>query len=282
MRTVLQFTDCSTVPPGGWDSLSESELQYFQAMGPLEYAARLGGVPKTPAWRVRLRLYPHNTGEPDDLTYKVKLDHYNLSPALYQEVASSYGAENTDPSLENRADHQHLDLTFMPIMGVSAHLLPESVQLTQSAVENNPTCGLQLECAALRYEDDAEWAIESIIQLETAPWETEIEPVYAMIRALAQQAGWLQENGIGKQWNPGEIPEGISEERPWVEILVENYIGNGGVYFAEWIERVADDSVSGIVHRLYYSPAAGVEASAKQSFICARGDDAGKLRSLCP
>ncbi|MEM9006394.1 MAG: hypothetical protein AAGE59_23065 [Cyanobacteria bacterium P01_F01_bin.86] len=277
-----EVSELQMVPPDGLDSLNPNELQYFQDMGPLEYATRLSGVPATPAWRIRLRLYPQDTGAPDGLTYAVKVDHYNLSPALYQEVAHSYGVENTDPSLDNRADHQHLAMIFMPIMGVSAHLLPESVQLTQSAVESNPACGPELGCAVLRYDDDGEWEAERFIQLEAAPWETAMEPAYAMVRALAQQSGWLQVNGIREQWSPPEVPEGIREEHPWVEILIENYIGNGGVYLAEWTERVADDSVSSVVHRVYYHSGAGAEAWATQSSICARGEDAGKIRSLCP
>ncbi len=275
--------ELQAVPPGEWENLDESEFQYFQTMGPLEYAARLGGLPATSAWRVRLRLYPQDTGEPDGFTYQVKLDHYNLSPALYQEVVNSYGVENTDPSLNDQTAHQHVDLTFIPIMGLSADLLTEATQISQSPVEQNLICGDGLGCATLRYDDgNAEWATESIIQLEAAPWETQIEPVSAMTRALAKQAGWLQANGADTEWNHGEIPEGISAERPWIEIFVENYIGNGGLYFAEWTERVADDSVSAIVHRVYYNPGAGTEAYAFTGYMCARGEDAGQIRSLCP
>lgn len=280
---AIALTELQDVPPGGWESLTESGFEYFQAMGPLEHAARLGGTPTTPAWRVRLQLFPQDTGEPDGFTYQVKLDHYNLSPALYQEVANSYGVENTDPSLDNRTDHQHLDLTFIPIMGLAADLLTESTQSSQSPVEQNPICGNGFGCAALRYDDDkAEWATENIIQLETAPWETQIEPVSAMTRALAKQAGWLQENGTYTQWNHGEIPEGISAESPWVEIFVENYVGNGGLYLAEWTEGVADDSIRAIVHRVYHNPGAGTEAYAFTGYVCARGEDAGQIRSLCP
>lgn len=271
------------VPPDGLNSLSEPGLRYFQAMGPLEYAARLSGVPATPAWRVRLRLYPQDTGEPDGFTYVVKVDHYNLSRALYEEVVSSYGVANTDPSLNDQTAHQHLELAFIPIMNVAAEFLPESTQVTQSAVETNPQdCGIGIPCAALRNENNAEWTTENTIQLDAAPWETEIEPLYALTRALAQQAGWLQTDAISGQWVPGEIPEGVSQERPWVEVLVENYAGNGGGYMAEWVEPIADDSVSRIVHRINYFPEMHTEAFATQGFICARGEAAGQIRSLCP
>ncbi|MEM6599678.1 MAG: hypothetical protein AAF635_16190, partial [Cyanobacteria bacterium P01_C01_bin.69] len=43
-------TSLNSVPPNGLDSLSEPDWRYFQSMGPLEYAARLGGVPNVPTW----------------------------------------------------------------------------------------------------------------------------------------------------------------------------------------------------------------------------------------
>ena len=275
--------ELQTVPPDGFNRLSEPGLQYFQAMGPLEYATRLSGVPETPVWRVRLRLYPQNTGEPDGFTYDVKVDHYNLSPALYQEVANSYGVENTDPSLNNQTPHQHLELAFMPIMNVTAEFLSEATQATQSAVATNAQiCGLGIACAALRGEENAEWATETTIPLEAAPWDAHVEPLYALTRALAQQAGWLQTNGMREQWTSQMPPEGVSEERPWVEVLVENYAGNGGGYLAEWVERVADDSVSANIHRIYYFPEMRTEAFAQKASVCARGEAEGQIRSLCP
>lgn len=272
--------EVQAVPPNGWDNFNETEFRYFQTMGPLEYATRLSGIPTTPAWRIRLQLYPLYIQS--DFAYGVRVDHFNLSPALYQEVSSNYGVVNTDPSLNDQTTHQHIEMTFVPIMGIAAELIPEFTLFSHSSVASNPLCAEGLGCASLRYGDAAEWASDSTIQLEAAPWETEIEPVFAMTRTLAKQAGWLQTNNGYDQWNHGEIPEGSSAERPWVEVFVENYIGNGGVYFAEWTERVADDSVSAIVHRVYYFPNAEGEAQAYTGYICARGEDAGKIRSICP
>lgn len=276
--------DLRLIPPDGFDSLSEDGFQYFQTMGPLEYAARLGGVPDHPVWQARLSLHPQDTGEPDGFTYRVKLDHYNFSSLVYQELVNSYGAENVDPTLNNQAAHQHFELTFIPVMGIAADWLPESTQLTQSSLTRDlPGCVAQDVCADAMPDEDAEWAVESTIQLAKAPWETEVEPLYAMVRALANQAGWLQVNGSSEQWQPGEIPEGTTNrDRPWVAIQVSNYAGNGGFYVAEWIERVADDSIASIIHRVYYNPNMGTEAFAVQSVICARGVDTGKIRAVCP
>ncbi|NEQ55584.1 MAG: hypothetical protein F6K11_36645 [Leptolyngbya sp. SIO3F4] len=227
------------VPPGGLDALDDSAFRYFQSMGPLEYATRLGGLPDVPTWRVRLRFLP--VQQDTDLLYQVMVDHFNLSPVLYDSLVSGYGEENVDPSLANRTPHQHISLEFLPVMNVAADWLSESTQITESDVSMNPICGLGTGCAELDNLFDSEWSDGSTVALATAPWESDSEPLPMLMRAVAAQAGWLQDG----QWTmPNEIPEGISDERPWVEVLVTNYAGNGGGYTAHWIERVADDSVS--------------------------------------
>ncbi|MEM7797450.1 MAG: hypothetical protein AAF579_23710, partial [Cyanobacteria bacterium P01_C01_bin.118] len=135
------------VPPNGIDTLDEDAFRYFQAMGPLEYAARLGGMPDVPTWRVRLQLYPVWQGA--DMLYQVKVDHFNMSPALYDSLVSSYGEENVDPSLANNEPHQHISLEFLPVMNVAADWLSDSTQVAESDVIVNPTCGLGTGCAEL-------------------------------------------------------------------------------------------------------------------------------------
>ena len=111
----------SQVPPSGLETLDESAFRYFQAMGPLEYAARLGGIPDMPVWRVRLSFLPVQQGT--DLLYQVKVDHFNMSPALYDSLVSSYGEENVEPGLANDVPHHHIDLEFVPVMNVAADWL---------------------------------------------------------------------------------------------------------------------------------------------------------------
>ena len=264
----------SQVPPNGIESLDESDFRYFQKMGPLEHAVRLGGTPDVPVWRVRLRLYP--VWQDSGLSYQVKADHYNLSPVLYDSLVSSYGEENVDPSLDNVTPHQHIELEFLPIMNVTADWLSESTQMSQSPVTSNPTCGLGLGCAELAAADIGDWGQEHMVAIAATPWKSSSDPLPGMVRTLAQQAGWLQES-----WTmPAEVPEGISDERPWVEVLITNYPGNGGGYLAQWIERVADDSVRSTVHQLYLDPMDNGIVS--QGYVCARGADAGQLKAICP
>ncbi|MEO0867262.1 MAG: hypothetical protein AAFY17_02215 [Cyanobacteria bacterium J06642_11] len=273
-ETVISL---NPVPPNGFEALDESALRYFQSMGPLEYAARLGGNPDVPIWRVRLRFVP--VRQDADLLYQVQVDHYNLSPTLYADLVNSYGAENADPSLDNNASHQHLDLEFFPVMNVAADWLSDATQSSSSDVTANPSCGLGDGCAELDDPFDREWADIPAPVFETAPWDSDSDPLPTLVRALAHQAGWMQD---GWWTMPNEIPEGISNERPWVEILVTNYAGNGGGYTAQWIERAADDSVRAVVHQLYYTPERVTDTIASQGYICARGTDAGKVRTLCP
>ena len=265
------------VPPNGIDTLNQSDFGYFQTMGPLEYAARLGGVPDVPVWRVRLRFYP--TWQNSELVYQVQVDHYNLSSTLYNSLISSYGVDNVDPSLDNTTPHQHLSLEFLPVMNVAADWLPDSTQTHQSDVTTNPICGLGLGCTALEEPDESAWTNETTLSLETAPWDQDNEPLYMMVRALAKKAGWLPNGWV----LPNEIPEGINTERPWVEVLITNYAGNGGGYMAQWIEHMADDSVRATVHQLYYDSAwMEMEGSASTGYICGRQTSTEEIRALCP
>lgn len=273
-----------SVPPEGIDSLSESELSYFQQMGPLEYAARLGGVPDQEAWRVRLRLYPQDIGEPDGFTYQVKMEHFNLSPTLYDELVSSYGAENVEPSLNNSDPHETFQLTFFPIMGIAADFLAEETQLGQLPVDSPaPICAFGTSCSALYVPSEFGQSANSLgITLESAPWASngaDSEVLHDLVRSLAKQAGWLEGDGAQSQWRQPEMPEGISDERPWVEVQVDNYIGNGDGYSAQWIERVSDDSIRAVVHQV--TTVRG-SAMASEGVICNRGEGAGELREICP
>ena len=271
------LAELQQVPPNGLESLDEKGFRYFQTMGPLEHATRLGGIPDTPTWRVRVRLYP--VWQTSEFLYHVKLDHYNLSPALYQALVDSHGAENVDPSLNSTTPHLNIGLEFLPVMNMAADWLPASTQIEQSVFDTATTCGLGLDCTAIEEPNNSTWATETTIDMDVAPWDSDNEPLYMLVRALAKQAGWLQEDWI----LPNEIPEGISAERPWVEVLVTNYAGNGGGYLATWIEHTADDSIRSIVHQIYYEATwMDMSGSASTGYVCSRGRGAGEIRPVCP
>jgi hypothetical protein len=262
---------------------NQLDLAYFQGMGPLEHAVRLTGIPTTPAWRIRLRLYPENTGRRDGFSYRVKVDHYNLSPALYRDVVSAYGKENADPSLNNTTPHQHIQMIFRPVMNVVADFDPTSLKRSQSNATQNPRdCRLVSGCADL-FTDlaDSQWGSEQERNLVRAPWEQKPNSVYAMVRGLSVQAGKLKLNGNEMVWRDGEIPEGVSQDRPWIEVLIDNYSGNAGGYQAYFVIRAADDSIMASVFRMYTDGGMVGNAIASRAYICARGNEAGKLRAIC-
>ena len=269
------------------DSPTPEELSYFQGMGPLEYAARLAGEPNFPAWRIRLRLIPQDTGEPDGFSYLVKADHYNLSPALYDSLVLSYG-DNADPSLNDSSDHQSFQFTFTPVMSIAADWQDSLTQVSQLPVADSPPCAtsaqLQLGCAELLGRQlDGEWVEGDRRSLEPALWESEANPIYSIVRALAQQAGKLEGSNASAFWTDGEIPEGSSEERPWIEVLIDNYAGNGGGYQGLWIERAADDSIRSVMHRIYYDGVgSSQEALTDSAVVCNRGEAAGSILAVCP
>ncbi|MEM9217358.1 MAG: hypothetical protein AAGD25_23850 [Cyanobacteria bacterium P01_F01_bin.150] len=274
VETSPLLTSLRTLPPAGLDSLDESDFRYFRNMGPLEYAVRLGGTPAPKAWNVRLRLYP--AWQDSDLLYQVKVDHYNLSPVIYAETVSIYG--DADPILDDSSPHQHMYLEFLPVMNTAASWLSGSTQISESDVATNPICGLGVDCTDPDIPVDSEWTDSQTVTIAPVPWASDSDPLPTMVRSLAQQAGWLQDG----QWiTPREIPPGTSEERPWIEVLVTNYAGNGGGYVAHWIERAADDSVRATVHQLYYD---GREPSGyvSRGYVCGRGDESGQIRAICP
>jgi hypothetical protein len=281
----LKIFELQPVLPNGFSQLNQVNLEYFEGMGPLEHAVRLTGIPRTPTWRIRLRLYPNNAEEHIGFSYRVKVDHYNLSPALYHDVVRDYGRENADPSLNNTTPHQHIQMVFVrPVMNMVTYFEESSLQQSQSSVAENPRdCGLGFGCADLFNEaDDSQWSNEQEINLVRAPWEQKPNAVYAMVRGLAEQAGNLELNGNEMVWIDGEIPEGIDQNRPWIEVLIDNYPGNAGGYQAYFIRRAADDSIRASVFRMYTDEMMSENAITSRSYVCSRGNVAGKLRSICP
>ncbi|ACA99293.1 hypothetical protein SYNPCC7002_A1296 [Picosynechococcus sp. PCC 7002] len=265
-------------------SLSPEGLRYFQNMGPLEYAARLSGVPDLPAWRVRLRLSPPTLiDNAREQLNTVTVDHYNLSPSLYQDLAESYGVENADPSFNDRSPHQAWSFTFMPIMGIAAELRPEYTESQTFPFESKTkeSCDFVGNCTDLTFLDFGgdEWRAAPTLAPEQAPWESESQSIYVLVRALAQQAGWY--DPVLGWLPPTEVPEGTSDARPWVEILIDNYPGNGGGYQGVWLERVADDSVQQIVHGVFYEPT-NPQIFTFESYRCRRTSPPGSLSLLCP
>ncbi|TXH70242.1 MAG: hypothetical protein E6Q83_06860 [Thiothrix sp.] len=267
------------VPPQGLTSLDAKGLTYYQELGPLQLAAYQLPLPKYPTWRLYFALYPSLDKDGVLSGYEVKAQRINLSPLLYQSLVEEYGKENADAALNNKTPSDQFTLPYAIVQQVTADPIEEAVKYTANPMLKQ-ACGLQLRCDQMWDDTPAQWSKPQAIKLERAPWDKSTHLPAALIRALAQQTNWLQKQGHVWQWVTPELPEGINAKRPWVEVVIDNYTGNGGMIAADWIERVADDSVAQTVTRIMIGEGE-VNGSAYRSNRCARGNTK-KLLTKCP
>lgn len=267
------------VPPQGLNSLSEQDLTYYKELGPLQLAAHQVPLPKYPTWRLYFALYPSLDAEGILSGYQVKAQRINLSPLLYQSVVEEYGKENADPKLNNKTPSDQFTLPYLIVQTITADPLEDEIKYSPNLI-NQQACGLQLHCNEMWDDTPAKWSKEKPIKLERAPWDKNLNLPAALIRALAQQTNWLQKQGKVWQWVTPELPEGINAKRPWVEVVIDSYTGNGGMVAADWIERVADDSVAQKVTRIMLGDDE-VEGLVYRANRCARGNTKTLLQ-VCP
>ena len=267
------------VPPKGRESLSETELTYYKELGPLQLAAHQLPLPQYPTWRLYFALYPRLDAEGILSGYQVKAHRINLSPLLYYSLVEEYGKENADPKLNNKTLSDQFTMPYQIVQTITADPLEKAIKHVPNTLTKQ-ACGLQLHCDQLWNDTPAKWSKAKPIQLERAPWDKQLNLPAALIRALAQQTNWLQKQGNIWQWVTPELPEGIDAKHPWVEVVIDNYTGNGGMMAADWIERVADDSVAQKVTRIMLGDDE-VNGLAYQANRCARGNNK-TLLAICP
>lgn len=271
----------SPVPPDGLQTLDEPAVLYYQQMGPLEYATHALPPPTYPAWRIHYTLHP-TMDEKDNTVlsgYQVNADRINLSQLVYQEIVSAYGKDAADPALNNKTPHDSHLLPFIVVQNTAADLLAEDVSNTPLSAPDKP-CGLQPDCGQTWRDSEGDWGSPDTIKLEPSPWKTQSQ-LPQLLRAMAKQAGWLQKNGPSYQWVTPEQPEGRNDKKTWVEITVDNYPGNGGMFLADWVESVMDDSISAKVIRIIQDPTTPTQAMVYSAYICGRGNNTNKIAQQC-
>ena len=259
---------------------AQKQFIYLRDMGPLEHALRILKEPRFPVWRVRMRLYPlmsekfsgHIGG------YRVVVDRINLSYILHDSLIEQYGIKNVDPTLKNTEPSESYTLEYM-IMRTPAALMEESLDLSYDVYLEDEECGLQKSCTKLQEDVGGDWGMASGTTLSKAPWESTINTLPAMLRALEVKAGWLKNN----MWIPQEIPEGMNETTPWVEVVIENHVGNGGGYSMLWQDLVSDDSIAKTLNNIYYDEATqNAQADIFSAVLCGRGENTSKPTQMCP
>lgn len=236
------------VPPKGVASLDAKGLSYYKELGPLQFAARQLPLPSYPTWRLNFAM---QAVLKDQVLsgYTVEAERVNLSPLLYQSVVEEYGKENAEPTLNNKSPSDHYTLPYAIVKSTTAEPVVKGIKVGKSQAKGK-ACGLQKDCTAMWVDDEGAWTEVKTVTLEKAPWDKNIHYPAAMIRALAQNTNWLQLHNKEWQWVTPELPEGLSAKRPWVEVTIDNYTGNGGMWAADWAERVLDDSVDRKLTRL--------------------------------
>jgi len=258
---------------------SQEAFRYVRDMGPLELALCTLKKPTFPIWRMRLRLYPLLSKKfPSQVDgYHVVADQINLSYALHDTLIKEYGAKNVDPKLKNNDPSKTYTLEYI-VMRTPASFVNEATDLTYRNYLEDDACGLQHSCTQLWEDDKGNWSREETTSLSASPWESQVNTLPSMLRTLEKKAGWLQQNG----WSTPEIPEEISQKRPWVELIIENHAGNGGGYLMEWYELVADDSIVKTLYRIYYDEASqNSKAIVQSAILCGRGGNTTKPTQIC-
>ena len=263
---------------------SEKAFTYMRDMGPLEHTLHVLKTPSFPVWRMRLRLYPLFSHKfPSQLGgYKVVTDMINLSYALHDMLIEQYGVKNVDPALKNSDPSKTYSLEYM-IMRTPATFLEESVDLHYNVYLEEDTCGLQTSCIQLYEDVKGDWGNETPVTLTKAPWEQKITPLPSMLRVLAKKAGWVKKNGsLIEEWQAMEIPEGMRNTTPWLEVIIENHAGNGGGYLMTWSDLVSDDSIARTLYQITYDKATQIpQAFIQSAVICARGNNTNKPTQMC-
>lgn len=257
----------------------QKQFNYLRDMGPLEHTLRLLKEPGFPIWRVRMRLYPLMSEKFSAQLggYRVVVDRINLSYALYDSLIEQYGIKNVDPALKNTEPSESYTLEYM-ILRRPALLVEESLDLSYDVYLENEACGLQKSCTQLQENVGGNWGKASSATLSKAPWDSKVDTFPAMLRALEMKADWL-ENDV---WTPQEMPEGMNETTPWVEVVIENHAGNGGGYSILWQDLVSDDSIAKTLYSIYYEATPNAQADLFSAVLCRRGDNTTQPTQLCP
>ncbi len=252
------------------ENLSERDWYHLVNMGPLEMSSRLLKKPEYPIWRLRLALYPvMNDGGLS--AYRITADRINLSPEYYKELVEGYGKDIADPTMNNHALSDRHQLNFAVIQNNPSDFMSDATQY-QKIKPNKITCGLLKDCSKLYESSNGSWSEPKALKLEKASWDKSLNAPAALVRALAKEAGWLTDGYKSLKWQARETPEGLNQKLPWVEIIIDNYIGNGGGYRATWYETVTDDSISKELYSIYFGDGLeSLEASIEKAVVCSRG-----------
>jgi len=73
----------------------------------------------------------------------------------------------------------------------------------------------------------------------------------------------------------------LTNDTPWVEIIIDNHLAIKGSYTAEWHDLVSDDSIAKTLYSIYVDDDETDYALINSAVICGRGDDVDKIKQIC-
>lgn len=261
---------------------NQKSYAYFRDMGPLELTLRMLKEPLFPIWRLRLQLFPlFAKHAPSTLRgYKVIADRINLSASLYSNLCYANGEENVEPSLDNtQPSDRH---TFIYTIKQSpANFTEEDTKVHTISPDREP-CGLQVSCTQTWEDRGGNWGNDRKTILAKAPWDKEVSIAPAMVRALAKKANWIQKEGNHESWIGHDIPQGLTEQTPWIEVFIENYAGSGGEYLAQWHDMESDESITQTLYQIKYDGNEAHLALSSFAVLCAKGQQRDIPLQICP
>ncbi|GEM_PF-3118059 len=261
---------------------NQKSYAYFRDMGPLELTLRMLKEPLFPIWRLRLQLFPlFARNAPSTLRgYKVIADRINLSSSLYSTLCYANGEENVEPSLDNtQPSDRH---TFIYTIKENSTDFSEEDTKEHTINPDMESCGLQVSCTQTWEDIGGNWGNDSKMTLNKAPWEEDVLIAPAMVRALAKKANWIQKEGSKESWTLHDIPEGLTEQTPWIEVFIENYAGNGGEYLAQWHDMESDESITQTLYQIKYDGNEANLALSSFAVLCAKGQQQDIPLQICP
>ena len=227
-------------------------FNYIQNMGPIEQSIRLMELPSYSKWHLRLQLYPIFS-KPRQLSgYKVVFERLNLSGS----------------STKNIPADRH-ELFFDSVMNNPALFSKEKSHFKTLSTSYKST------------KNDGDWGESKRVMLKNSPWESKINTLPALVRTLAKEAGWLRKNGVSYTWSPQEIPEGMNNSTPWVEIIIDNHLGIEGSYTAQWHDLVSDDSIAKTLYSIYVNDDETNYALMNKAVVCGRGKNTTQPIQIC-
>lgn len=230
------WLDDDAVTPGG-------------AVGPLEKAMWIADR-AMPSVRTRTaiaygEMIHDDNGAPLAISF-IEVRHFNLGPAIRDQVAKDYGEENTAPVEQfGTGEHMAWRFIFQPLMNNSAVLVDASSRVispkeaAKSDCTGRPCLDLYAGFDAIEWEN-IDGQVSAWPRLYSDQSDEVSTPAHA-IAELAVFGYWANAESGQYQWTGGEHPEGARGSEPYRFIGIDRHLGQEASIDAIWRETLLND-----------------------------------------